>query len=202
MKFEDYALTGIHTALSEQRLDGVSVVKVVKSGKSMRFDENTYARIDETLFHNGVIEADMLSRLLPDAPDFARGFIGVAFRIDRMDSEFEAYYVRPTNGRSDDPVRRMHGSQYFAYPGYTFSYFREHGITQYEAPADIGLNEWIHIKAVIQDEAAAFFVNDMERPALCVGKLKHGVGIKGGIGLFVDEGTEGFFKNITITCDD
>ena len=167
-----------------------------KAEKLLEFDENTYAKLTDTSFHNGVIEVDMLSRLLPDAPDFARGFIGIAFRISGDDAAFESYYVRPTNGRTDDPVRRAHGSQYFSYPKYTFAYFREQGITEYEAPVDIGLNEWIHLKAEVEDGHASFFVNGTL--ALAVSDLKHGGEARGAVGLFVDIGTEGFFKNLTV----
>lgn len=45
--------------------------------------------------------------------DFARGFIGIAFRIDDEDSTFESFYVRPTNGRIDDPVRKIEESNTF-----------------------------------------------------------------------------------------
>ena len=38
----------------------------------------------------------MLSRLLKDAPDFARGFIGIAYCINEDDTKFESFYVRPT----------------------------------------------------------------------------------------------------------
>ena len=147
--------------LAENRmLDGENTLRVVKGQeKLMRFDENTYARLKDLTFHNGVIEVKMLSRLLPDAPDFARGFIGIAFRISPDDSEFESFYIRPTNAMTDDPVRRAHGCQYFSYPGYTFAYFREYGIDGYEAPMNCGLDEWVRLKAVIHDDRAAFYRN-------------------------------------------
>ena len=192
----------IHTSVENALLDGESVLRVVKSEKVECFDEDTYARLLDFNFHNGTICVEMRSRLLPDAPEFARGFIGIVFRINRDNSEFESYYVRPTNGRHPDPVRRAHGSQYFSYPGYTFSYFREHGISGYEAPCDIGLDEWITLKAVIQDAAAAFYVNDMDSPVLVVEDLKHGTDARGGIGFYVDIGTEAFFRNLQLMCDD
>ena len=194
------AFQAVHTAVSTAELNGEKVLRVIKAEKLMEFDENTYAKLTGSSFHNGVIEVDMLSRLLPDAPDFARGFIGIAFRINGDDTAFESYYVRPTNGRTDDPVRKAHGSQYFAYPKYTFAWFREHGITEYEAPVDIGLDEWIHLKAVVEDERAEFFVNGTL--TLAVPDLKHGGRLRGAVGLFVDIGTEGFFKNLTITAAD
>ena len=196
----DMSFCAVHTAVSKTELDGEPVLRVVKAEKLMEFDENTYAKLSGPSFHNGVIEVDMLSRLLPDAPDFARGFIGIAFRISGDDTRFESFYVRPTNGRTDDPVRKAHGSQYFAYPGYTFAYFREHGVTKYEAPVDIGLNEWIHLRAVVEGEHAEFFVNGNR--TLTVDDLKHGPDQTGAVGLFVDIGTEAFFKNLTVTAAD
>lgn len=190
----------VNTEISNAEIEGETTLRVVKGqSKLMRFDENTYARLVGEDFHNGVIEISMLSRLLPDAPDFARGFIGFVFRINETDSEFESFYVRPTNAMTDDPVRKAHGCQYFAYPGYTFAYFREYGINGYEAPIENGLNEWIDLKAVIHDDCAAFYLNDAESPTLEVHGLKHGKNAHGGIGLFVDIGTEAFFKDLRVT---
>lgn len=178
-------------------------LRVIKGEKIWQFDENTYARLNDFKFHNGIIEVKMLSRLLDDAPDLARGFIGIAYRINETDSEFESFYVRPTNGRTcTDPIRKSHGCQYFSYPGYTFAYFREFGISQYEAEVGIDLNEWISLKAVIEDEKATFYINDMVTPTLVVDDMKHGKGNKGAVGLFVDIGTEAFYKDLKITYFD
>lgn len=194
---------GVNVSFEPVCLDGEAAARVVKTHKLLEFDTNSYAKLCGSHFHNGVIEVDVCSRLLPDAPDFARGFIGIAFRIAEDDSRFEAFYLRPTNGRAcGDPVRRQHGMQYFAYPAYTFAYFREHGVTRYEAPAEIGLNEWVHIKAVVQDGRADFYLNGADVPALSVPDLKLGPDAAGAVGLFVDIGTEGFYKNLTITCTD
>lgn len=192
----------IHTAIENVELDGKKVLRVIKAEKIMEFDENTYAKLNDVTFHNGTIEVKMLSRLLPDAPDFARGFIGIAYRINDDDTKFESYYVRPTNGRQcDDPIRKAHGCQYFSYPKYTFAYFRENNITKYESPVDIDLDEWIHLKAVIQDNTAKFYINNMEHPILVVDDMKHGSDLTGSVGFFVDIGTEAFFKDLKITYD-
>lgn len=197
MKMENFK--AVHTCIENVKLDDELVLRVVKADKIMQFDENTYARLHNISFHNGVIEVKMLSRLLPDAPDFARGFIGIAFRISEDDSKFESFYIRPANGRScHDSVRKAHGCQYFSYPKYTFEYFRNHGISEFEAPVDVDLNEWISLKAVIQQEKAFFYINDMEDPVLVVDQMKHGNDLKGSIGLFVDVGTEAFFKDLKI----
>lgn len=192
----------VHTAIENVELAGEKVLRVVKAEKIMEFDENTYAKLNDMCFHNGTIEVKMLSRLLPDAPDFARGFIGIAYRISEDDKKFESFYVRPTNGRRcDDPVRKAHGCQYFSYPRYTFVYFRDNNITKYEAPVDIDLNEWLQLKAVIKDNTAQFYINDMNNPILVVDDMKHGSDLKGSVGFFVDIGTEAFFKDLKITGD-
>ena len=175
--------------------------QVCKTDK-MQPDENTYLKLNDFCFHNGVIEVDVCGRLLPDAPAYARGFIGIVFRANENDSEFESFYIRPTNGRDcDDPVRKAHGCQYFSYPGYTFSYFREFGITQYEsAIGTIALNEWSRIRAEIKDDTGVFYVDS--RKVLEVNGFKHGPDSRGSIGLYVDIGTDGLFRNLTVECTD
>lgn len=197
IRLTEQNLTPVHTALSAA--DGTA--RVAKIEKLDQDDANTYARVNGTDFHNGIIEVDVCGQLLETAPPHARGFIGIVFRANADNSEFESFYVRPTNGRDcTDPVRRAHGCQYFSFPGYTFSYFREFGVTRYEAPVPtIALNEWCHLKAVVRGSSAEFFVNDA--PILRVDDLRHGDS-RGAVGLYVDIGTDGFFRNLSITPED
>ena len=195
--------TPLHTSVDNVELDGVAVLRVRKSEKINNYDENTYAKVNGLSFHNGVITVKMLSRLLPDAPGFARGFIGIVYRANENDSEFESFYLRPTNGRTcTDPVRKCHGCQYFSYPGYSFDYFREFGITKYEAPVNVDLDEWITLKAVVEDKHAEFYLNGSEEPVLVVTDMKHGMGEKGSVGIFVDIGTEALISELTVICTD
>ena len=176
-------------------------VRVRKHG-SLEPDINTYAAVIGSDFHNGTIDVDVCGGLLPDAPDYARGFIGIVFRAAEDGREFESFYIRPTNGEGcDDPVRRQHGCQYFSYPGYTFAYFREFGITAYENRVDtIALNKWSHIRAEIRDDRGLFYVDDCL--VLEVNGFKHGPSARGNIGLYVDIGTDGLFKNLNIIAED
>ena len=190
----------VHTSVTQEEMDGEKVFRVTKKDKIMQFDENTLVRLKGIDFHNGIIRVKMLSRLLPDAPDFARGFIGIVFRVNRENSEFESFYIRPANGMTEDPVRKAHGCQYFSYPGYTFAYFREFGITEYEAPIHNRLNEWIQLTAIIQDEKAQFYLNDEKDPVLEVQCMKHGKDAHGSVGFFSEIGTEAFFKDFEIVC--
>ena len=193
----------IHTSVEDTILEGEPVLRGIKKDKVEIPDENTFAALKDTQMHNGTIEVRLRSRLLPDAPDYARGFVGIVFRAKADSSEFESFYVRPTNGRDcTDPVRKAHGCQYFSYPGYTFSYFREFGITEYEAPVEISLDEWFTIKAVIRDERASFYLNGDTNPVLTVSHLKHGSGSKGLLGIYVDIGTEAFVSDIQVIPED
>lgn len=185
--------------VNDDNLEGVKVLKVIKNPAIEAFDEPTYARLIGSEFHNGIIEVKVLSRLLENAPDFARGFIGVAFRIDDHNRNFEAFYIRPTNGRSHEQLRRNRSVQYFSYPDYKFQRFRAECPGMYEAYADIGLNEWIDLKIEVNGNCARFYINHSSQPVLVVNDLKHGNDKKGAIGLWVDIGTEGFFKDLKIT---
>lgn len=68
----------------------------------------------------------------------------------------------------------------------------------YEAPIEGYLDKCFHLRAVIQGDKAKFYVDDMETPVLCIEHLKHGKDAQGYVGLYVDNGTEGYFKNLVI----
>ena len=76
----------LHTSIRNLVFDGQEVLEVIKVDKIDQPDENTYAKLKELSFHNGTIEVDVYSQLLDDAPDYARGFIGIAYRIKEDDS--------------------------------------------------------------------------------------------------------------------
>lgn len=183
-------------AVSDAAVDGERVVRVVKNVRKNEYGLRSYAVVPGIDFHNGVIEVDVRSRILQDAPDLARGFIGIAFRVPESDGPFECFYLRPANGRCNDAERRAHAVEYFSYPNYTFAYFRAKGITKYEAPADIGLDEWVHVRIEAEGTHSRLYTNGVN--VLSVEDMKGGEEARGGIALFVDIGTEGFFKNLRI----
>ena len=185
--------------MSIEKLGDKKVVRVVKDSSITAADEPTYARVKGVELKNGTIEVKVLSRLLPNAAETARGFIGIAFRISDDNSKFESIYIRPTNGRADNQIRRNHSIQYFSYPDYKFDRLRKEAPEQYESYADMGLNEWIILKIVIKDQQAKLYINGSKQPMLIVNDLKHGAEMTGGIGLWVDGGTEGFFSDLRIS---
>lgn len=188
----------VNTFINAVTLDGKQTIQVTKDPAITEVDEPTFARLVHSDFRNGSIEVLVLSKLLENAPDFARGFIGVAFRIDEINSRFEGIYIRPTNGRAEDPLRRNRSTQYFSYPDFKFDRLRNEAPGKYESYADIGLNEWIQIRIEVQSENAKLYLNGAEHPVLTVSDLKHGTNASGGIGLWVDVGTEGYFTDLKI----
>jgi hypothetical protein len=171
---------------------------VTKDSTVRTFDEPTFVRLEDVEFQNGTIEVKVLSKLLPKSPELSRGFIGIAFRINDDNSKFECIYIRPTNGRSSQQLRRNHSIQYFSYPDYKYERLRQEAPGEYESYADMGLNEWIKLRIEVKDSQAVLFINDNIHPSLIVNDLKHGANNKGAVGFFVDAGTDGFFTDLTI----
>ena len=191
----------VNTFINAAMLDGNRTIRVTKDPAITEVDEPTFARLIGADFKNGRIEVKVLSKLLPNAPDFARGFIGVAFRINESNSAFEGMYIRPTNSRAEDQLRRNRSTQYFSYPNFKFERLRAEAAGKYESYADMGLNEWITIRIEVQDESARLYLNGAKQPALIVTDLKHGANTSGAIGLWVDIGTEGYFTDLRIEND-
>lgn len=198
IKLDEDRLTAVQTSMSITHIKGKKAVRVVKSAAVKEDDEATYVKINDFNFKNGVIEVEVLSRLLPDAPAHARGFIGLAFRINKDDSKFESIYVRPTNSTADDQLRRNRTIQYFSYPNFKFTHSRATAPGQYESYAPIALDEWIKLKIEVNGNQAKLFINGSEQPYLIVNDLKMGADQSGSLGLFVDIGTEGFFRNLKV----
>ena len=200
-KFDKNKLEAINSSMSIEKLMGKEVVKVIKDSTVQGSDLPTYAKLKGIEFKKGTIEVKVLSRLVPNAPQFARGFIGIAFRINDSNSKFECIYIRPTNGRANDQIRRNHSIQYFSYPDYPFDRLRKEAPEMYESYADMGLNEWIKLKIVVKDLQAKLFINDNKQPSLIVNDLKHGANSSGAIAFWVDSGTEGYFSDLKILKD-
>ena len=68
---------------------------------------------------------------------------------------------------------------------------------EYETYTDIGLNEWITMRIEFENKEARLYLNNQEHPSFIVSELK-GDSISGSIGLWVDIGTEGYFKDLKI----
>jgi hypothetical protein len=163
-------------------------------------DMDTFAFVRGLDFHDGSIEVDVAGSLLPSALGGARGFIGIAFRIDAASGSFasEGFYIRPTNGRAEEQIRRNHSTQYFSYPGFDFDRLRHEAAGQYEAYVDVVPDEWTHLRIEVSGADARFYVGTGSQPVLVVHDLKRGSDAHGSVGLWVDNGTNGHFRNLSI----
>ncbi|AXU20609.1 hypothetical protein C7W88_09360 [Novosphingobium sp. THN1] len=147
-------------------------------------------------FHDGVIEAEVKASLAPDAPAFARGFVGLAFRYDG--ARFESFYLRPTNGVADDQVRRNHAVQYAAFPDWRFDRLRRESPERYETAADIAPDRWVHMRIEVTGAQAKLYLDHRASPVLIVNDLKLGADLRGGVGLWIETATIAHFRNIKV----
>lgn len=164
--------------------------------------DRTVAILKDVDFHNGTIEAMVSGQPLASAGSTARGFVGIAFRAASDASKMEVFYLRPTNGRADDQLRRNHSSQYISIPGYPWEKLRKETPGMYESYVDIQPAEWIKIKIVVKDETARMYVNGASQPTLIVNDLKQGKDLRGSIGLWIGPGTSGHFADVNIIKED
>lgn len=151
-----------------------------------------------TTFHNGTIEVEVAGKPRVGAPAGARGFVGLAFRVAADPSKYECFYIRPTNARADDQLRRNHSTQYISMPDYEWSRLRRETPGQYESYVDLAPGEWTKLKVEVSGVKARLYVNDAPQPVLVVNDLKHG-DATGAVALWIGLGTEGYFTNLRLT---
>jgi len=150
-------------------------------------------------FADGTIEADLAGAPRPGADtSVARGFIGIAFRMQKDAARLECFYLRPTNGRANDQLRRNHSVQYVSEPDFPWDRLRKESPGVYESYCDLDPGAWTKVKIVVSGIAAQLFVNGAAQPCLIVNDLKLGKG-KGTIGLWIGPDTEGWFSNLSVT---
>lgn len=129
--------------------------------ESEMYDKPTFVIVPVT-FSSGTIDVDVMSRTLPDAPSFARGFVGIAYRISEGADRFEAVYLRPANGRSLNPPapRDQRAVQWFSYPEWLFDRLRESfPAGSYEGSADIAPQRRAKLQLKIDGRKVSTFVD-------------------------------------------
>ena len=148
-------------------------------------------------FRNGEIDVDVAGAPAKGADESARGFIGVAFRV-QSESRFEIIYLRPTNSHADDQLRRNHTTQYSSDPDWPWDRLRKESPGVYESWVDMETGEWTHMRIVVHGTDASLFVNNARNPCLIVHDLKLG-DVEGSVGLWMGQDTEGYFRNLSIS---
>jgi len=189
-------LTPNRVKLESVEYRGKRATRIVEDGSVANGE--AYAVLKGTEFHNGTIAVDLAGRPAGGAAEGARGFIGIAFRM--RDGKFEYIYLRPTNGRAEDQVRRNHSTQYGSFPGFDFAQARKEAPEKYESYVDLEPGVWTRYRVVVQGTTARLFVNEATQPCLIVTDLKLGDS-SGGVALWIGPGTEGYFSGLTIKPD-
>lgn len=161
-------------------------------------DEERLVILPKTDFQDGIIEVELAGEPGPGAGEGARGFVGLAFRVAPDQSRFECIYLRPTNGRVEDQVRRNHSVQYISMPGFPWHLLRKDFPEKYETYVDLVAAEWTRVKIEVRGEKARLYVNGVEQPTLLVNDLKQGQS-KGSVALWIGPGTVAHFANLRIS---
>jgi hypothetical protein len=185
-----------NVSIAQTNFQGRAAIQLI--AKPEAANATSYALVKDASFRDGVIEVDVAGQPAPGAFPGARGFIGIAFRV-QSDGRYEYIYLRPTNGRADDQIRRNHSTQYSSYPDFDFARSRQEAPEKYESYVDLQPGVWTKYKIEVEDRKARLYVNGAEQPCLIVNDLKLDPRA-GGVALWVGPGTEGYFSNLKITA--
>jgi hypothetical protein len=189
-------LTGKNVTIAQVTFKGRSAIQLIATPDAA--NATSYAVIKDASFRDGTIEVDLAGQPAAGAGSGARGFIGIAFRV-QDDGRYEYIYLRPTNGRADDQVRRNHSTQYSSYPDFDFAKSRKEAPEKYESYVDLEPGVWTRYKIEVEGTKARLYVHGAAQPCLVVNDLKLEPKA-GGVALWVGPGTEGYFSNLRITA--
>lgn len=160
-------------------------------------DKAVIAIISGADFGDGTIEVEVAGAPRADAPADSRGFIGVEFRLSERGARGEVVYLRPTNGRADDQLRRNRSVQYESLPDFPWHRLRKESPGVYESYADLETGAWTKMRIVVSGITARLFVGGAAQPCLVVKDLKLGEA-RGPIALWSHVSTDGYFSNLRV----
>ena len=188
-------LDGRNVAMAQVDFKGRKAVQVIANADAA--NATSLAVVKGAAFLDGTIEVDLAGQPAAGAFGAARGYIGIAFRL-QADGRYEYIYLRPTNGRADDQVRRNHSTQYSAHPDFDFAKARQEAPEKYESYVDVQPGVWTKFRIEIEGRKARLYVNGADQPCLIVNDMKLEPK-SGAVALWVGPGTEGYFSNLKIS---
>ena len=189
-------LEGLNVTIAQTAFKGRTAIQVLAAPGAA--NASSYAVVKDVSFLDGTIEVDVAGQPAAGAGEGARGFIGIAFRL-QGDGTYEYIYLRPTNGRADDQVRRNHSTQYSSHPSFDFAKSRQEAPEKYESYVDLEPGVWTKFKIEVEGRKARLYVHGAAQPCLIVNDLKLEPR-EGGVALWVGPGTEGYFSNLKIAA--
>lgn len=169
-----------------------------------QIEAEAFAWINGLQFSNGVIEAEVAGSPAEGTYPGARGFVGIAFRLQAerpldQPQTYDAFYLRPTNGRAQDQERRNHAVQYISHPEWTWSRLRRETPSRYESYVDLAPDTWTKIRIEVRGARATLSVHDQTQPVLIVNDVKSGSSASGAVALWIGPGTVAHFRNLIVT---
>jgi len=196
MKFSE-VVNGTATVVDYR---GRRAVKLIPAPDAVGSDKGVFAIVTGTELTDGTIDVDVAGAPRADAAPDSRGFIGVSFHVEDHAKQSEVLYIRPTNGRSDDQLRRNHSVQYVSNPDYPWERLRKENPGVYESYADMEAGVWTHMRIVIAGKTARLFVNNASQPCLVVNDLKRGA-VGGAIAFWAHASTDGYFGALKVRAN-
>jgi hypothetical protein len=191
-------LKPVNTKVEPVTYKGRRALRVTDVAPAGTSDDARFVIVMGSQFQDGQIKVDVAGDRIPGAPEVARGFVGIAFRGSQDGPPFEAFYLRPYNGRSDDQLQRNHSAQYISSPEYPWNRLRQEFPGKYEAYVDLVPGDWTKVKIEVKGDQARMYVNDAREPTLIVKPLLHG-NTQGAVALFVSVGSVAHFSNLRIS---
>jgi hypothetical protein len=140
------------------------------------------ATVKDSQFLNGTIEFDI-------SFSNERGFMGAAWRMQDT-GNYEEFYLRPH--QSGNPDANQYEPVFNKMAGWQL-YYGE----QYAAPVKYDFDKWMHIKILVAQKQAEFYIKDMNTPTLTV-ELKRNP-LMGNVGLSVGNFAPAYFANYSFT---
>jgi hypothetical protein len=177
---------------------GRAATRLTDSSTPGTADGQRMALLPDLEFTDGIIEFDFAGDRVPGAAESARGFTGLAFRVAGEPARYNAFYLRPYNGRSKDQVQRNHSVQYISMPEFPWRRLREEFPKMYESYVDLVPGEWTKVKIEVRGNTAKLYVHGAEQPTLVVNDLKGG-NAKGSLALWIDPSSLSHFANLRVT---
>jgi hypothetical protein len=176
---------------------GRRAVHLIPSAAPGSADKAVVAIVTGADFGDGTIEVDVAGAPRAGAPADSRGFIGVEFRLSEGGARGEIVYLRPTNGRADDQLRRNRSVQYESLPDFPWHRLRKESPGVYESYADLETGAWTKMRIVVSGTTARLYVNGADQPCLVVNGLKLGEA-RGPVALWAHVSTDGYFSNLKV----
>ena len=174
---------------------GVRSLRLIPTAHSSRDD--MLALLEGPEFKDGTIEIEVAGSPRPGAPPDSRGFVGVSFRTGARGAWTDLFYLRPTNGRADDQLRRNHTVQYASDPEYPWHRLRKESPGVYESYADMEAGAWTRMRIEVAGTSARLYLNGASQPCLIVNDIKHGER-PGRIALWAHVSTDAYFGGIDV----